>query len=74
MDGLGAIMRGILKGSPPSQIEHIDTDRGVMDIPCRPERTSTGTVRYHHGADKNCRGRNREIKVYPSNGMGAAMQ
>ena len=30
---------GIFKRSPPSQIEHIDTDRGVMDISCRPERT-----------------------------------
>ena len=28
---------GIFKRSPPSQIEHIDPDRGVMDIPCRPE-------------------------------------
>ena len=33
--------QGIFKGSPPSQIEHIDLDRGVMDIPCRPERTGT---------------------------------
>ena len=31
-------------------------------------------VRHHHGADENCRGRNRGIKVYPSNGMGAAVQ
>jgi len=45
-----------------------------MDISCRPERTGTGTVRHHHGADENCRGRNRGIKVYPSNGMGAAVQ
>ena len=44
--------QGIFKGSPPSQIEHIDLDRGVMDIPCRPERTGTGTVRHHHGADE----------------------
>ena len=42
---------------PPSQIEHIDTDRGVMDISCRSERTGTGTVRHHHGADESCRGR-----------------
>ena len=48
---------GIFKRSPPSQIEHIDTDREVMDIPCRPERTGTGTVRHHHGADESCRGR-----------------
>jgi len=45
-----------------------------VDISCRPERTGTGTVRHYHGADENCRGRNREIKVYPSNGMGAAVQ
>ena len=65
---------GIFKGSPPSQIEHIDTDRRIVDISCRPERTGTGTVRHYHGADENCRGRNRGIKVYPSNGMGAAVQ
>ena len=65
---------GIFKRSPPSQIEHIDTDREVMDIPCRPERTGTGTVRHHHGADENCRGRDRGIEVYPTNGMGAALQ
>ena len=74
VDGLGAIMRGILKGSPPSQIEYIDTDRGIVDISCRPERTGTGTVRHHHGADENCRGRNRGIEAYPPNGMGAALQ
>ena len=65
---------GIFKRSPPSQIEHIDIDRGVMDISCRPERTGTGTVRHHHGTDENCRGRNRGIEAYPSNGMGAALQ
>ena len=65
---------GIFKGGPPSQIEHIDIDRGVMDISCRPERTGTGTVRHHHGTDENCRGRNRGIEAYPSNGMGAALQ
>ena len=74
MAGLGTIMRGILKGSPPSQIEYIDTDRGIVDISCRPERTGTGTVRHHHGADENCRGRNRGIEAYPPNGMGAALQ
>ena len=40
----------------------------------RPERTGTGTVRHHHGADENCRGRNRGIEAYPPNGMGAALQ
>ena len=65
---------GIFKRSPPSQIEHIDLDRGVMDIPCRPERTGTGTVRHHHGADERCRGRDRGIETNPTNGMGAALQ
>ena len=59
---------------PPSQIEYIDTDRRIVDISCRPERTGTGTVRHHHGADENCRGRNRGIEAYPPNGMGAALQ
>ena len=45
-----------------------------MDISCRPEQTGTGTVRHHHGTDENCRGRNRGIEAYPSNGMGAALQ
>ena len=45
-----------------------------MDIPCRPERTGTGTVRHHHGADESHRGRDRGIEAYPSNGMGAALQ
>ena len=40
---------GIFKGSPPSQIEYIDTDRRIVDISCRPERTGTGTVRHYHG-------------------------
>ena len=53
---------GIFKGSPPSQIEHIDIDRRAMDISCRPERTGTGTVRHHHGADESYRGREEELK------------
>ena len=52
----------------------IDIDRGVMDISCRPERTGTGTVRHYHGADESYRGRDRGIKAYFSNGMGAALQ
>ena len=54
-------------------IQPLDLDRGVMDIPCRPERTSTGTVSHHHGADESCRGRDRGIKAHFSNGMGAAL-
>ena len=73
MAGLGTIMRGILKGSPPSQIEYIDTDRGIVDISCRPERTGTGTVRQYYGADESYRGRDRGIKAYLSNGMGTTM-
>ena len=65
---------GIFKGNPSSPIEHIDLDWGVMDISCRPERTGTGTIRHHHGADESCRGRDRGIKAYLSNGMGAAVQ
>ena len=65
---------GIFKRSPPSQIEHIDIDRRAMDISCRPERTGTGTVRHHHGADESCRGRDRGIETNPRNGMGAALQ
>ena len=48
---------GIFKRSPPSQIEHTDTDRRIVDISCRPERTGTGTVRHYHGADESYRGR-----------------
>ena len=65
---------GIFKRSLPSQITHIDPDRGIVDISCRPERTGTETVRHHHGADESCRGRDRGIEAYPSNGMGAALQ
>ena len=53
---------GIFERSPPSQIEHIDLDRGVMDIPCRPERTGTGTVRHHHGEMKATEGVTEELK------------
>jgi len=45
-----------------------------VDISCRPEQTGTGTIRYHHGADESCRGRDRGLEAYPSNGMGAAVQ
>ena len=33
----GRYAPGIFKRSPPSQIEHIDLDWGVMDISCRSE-------------------------------------
>ena len=32
------------------------------------------TVRHYHGADESYRGRDRGIEVYPTNGMGAALQ
>ena len=48
--------------------------RRIVDISCRPERTGTGTVRHHHGADESYRGRDRGIKAHFSNGMGAALQ
>ncbi len=53
---------GIFKGSPPSQIEYIDTDRRIVDISCRPERTGTGTVRHYHGADESTEGVTEELK------------
>ena len=59
--------QGIFKGSPPSKIEYIDIDRRIVDISCRPERTGTGRVRDHHGADESCRGRDRGINAYLSN-------
>ena len=65
---------GIFKRSPPIQIEYIDTDRRIVDISCRHERTGTGTVRHYHGTAESCRGRDRGIKAYLSNGMGAALQ
>ena len=65
---------GIFKRSLPSQITHIDPDRNVWSVICRPERTGTETVQHHHGADESCRGRDRGIEAYPSNGMGAALQ
>ena len=34
----------------------------------------TKTVRHYHGADESYRGRDRGIEVYPTNGMGAALQ
>ena len=36
----------VMKDADGYRGEHIDTDREVMDIPCRPERTGTGTVRH----------------------------
>ena len=48
--------------------------RNLFNVSCRPERTGTGTVRHYHGADESCRGRDRGIKAYLSNGMGAALQ
>ena len=62
------------KRSPPSQIEHIDTKRRIVDISFRSEQTGTGTVRHHYGTDESCRGCDRGIEAYPSNGMGAALQ
>ena len=69
----GRMHREYLREVHPVKIEHIDTDRGVMDIPCRPERTGTGTIRHYHGADESYRGRDRGIKAYLSNGMGTTM-
>ncbi len=69
----GRMHREYLRRSPPSQIEYIDTDRRIVDISCRPERTGTGTVRHYHGADESHRGRDRGIEANSTNGMGAAL-
>ena len=37
-------------------------------------KRGTETVRHHHRADESCRGRDRGIEAYLSNGMGAALQ
>ena len=69
----GRMHREYLREVHPARLNTLTLDRGVMDIPCRPERTGTGTVRHYHGADESYRGRDRGIEAYPSNGMGAAM-
>ena len=69
----GRMHREYLREVHPARL-NIDTDRGIVDISCRPERTGTETVRHHHGADESRRGRDRGIEAYPSNGMGAALQ
>ena len=69
----GRMHREYLREVHPARL-NIDIDRRAMDISCKPERTGTGADRHHHRADENCRGRDRGIKVYPSNGMGAAVQ
>ena len=50
----GRMHREYLRGSPPSQIEYIDPDRGIMDISCRSERTGTKAIRDNHRADESC--------------------
>ena len=70
----GRMHREYLREVHPARLNTLILDRRIVDISCRPERTGTGTVRHYHGADENCRGRNRGIKVYPSNGMGEAVQ
>ena len=70
----GRMHREYLREVHPARLNTLTLDRGVMDIPCRPERTGTGTVRHHHGADERCRGRDRGIETNPTNGMGAALQ
>ena len=63
------------KGFGLEQIRFLITHpNSLLDDASLFERTGTGTVRHHHGADENCRGRNRGIEAYPPNGMGAALQ
>ncbi len=48
----GRMHREYLREVHPARLNTLILDRGVVDIPCRPERTGTGTVRHHHGADE----------------------
>ena len=66
--------REYLREVCPARLHTLSPDGGIVEISCRPERTGTETVRHHHGADESCRGRDRGIEAYPSNGMGAALQ
>ena len=70
----GRMHREYLREVHPARLNTLILTGELMDISCRLERTGTGTDRHHHRADENCRGRDRRIKAYPSNGMGAALQ
>ena len=70
----GRMHREYLREVCPARLHTLTLTGGIVDISCRPERTGTETVRHHHGADESCRGRDRGIEAYPSNGMGAALQ
>ena len=67
----GRMHRKYLREVHPARLNTLRRPR-IVDISCRPERTGTGTVRYHHGADESCRGRDRGIEANSTNGMGAA--
>ena len=71
----GRLHREYLREIHPARLNTLTlTGELWTDISFRPERTGTGTVRHHHGADESYRGRNRGIEAYFSNGMGAALQ
>ena len=70
----GRMHREYLREVHPARLNTLILTGEVVDISCRPERTGTGTVRHYHGADESCRGRDRGIEAYPSNGMGATVQ
>ncbi len=53
----GRIHREYLREVHPARLNTLTLTGEVMDISCRPERTSTETVRHYHGADESCRGR-----------------
>ena len=60
----GRMHREYLREVHPARLNTLTLTGEVMDISCRPERTGTGTVRHHHGADESCRGRDRGIEAY----------
>ena len=70
----GRMHREYLREVHPARLNTLILTGELLDISCRPERTGAGTVRHYHGAAESCRGRDRGIKAYLSNGMGAALQ
>ena len=71
----GRMHREYLREVHPARLNTLILTGGrAMDISCRPERTGTGTVRHHHGADESRRGCDGGIEANPTNGMGEALQ
>ena len=49
----GRMHREYLREVHPARLNTL-TDRGIMDISCRSERTGTEAIRYNHRADESC--------------------